>query len=327
MKKSWKVGVPITLVVLMASAVMFATTKKAAHDPGHKGHKRAMLRLENKDPNTWNVIRDRTFGTLIYEKEGSKFGYLFFGHGLQRKTAYSLIYYADKPDRFVNWGGNYPGALIASKKTDRWGTLTMAGCIELNMDLPCPPDTNYAEGAKIWLVPSDDYNATLTKMIAWNPTEYLFETELMTYDDTDKEILRLENKNPITWEVIQDSTFGILMYSPEAPKFEYHFLAQGLTPNASYSLIYYADGWPGNHPGALIAKGTTDSHGYLGMWGSTELNMDLPNPADANYPDGAKIWLVPSDLYNEASNSIIGWSPEAYLFEYELITYHDTDVL
>jgi hypothetical protein len=203
----------------------------------------------------------------------------------------------------------------------------MAGCIELNMDLPCPPDTNYAEGAKIWLVPSDDYNATLTKMIAWNPTEYLFETELMTYDDTDKEILRLENKNPITWEVIQDSTFGILMYSPEAPKFEYHFLAQGLTPNASYSLIYYADGWPGNHPGALIAKGTTDSHGYLGMWGSTELNMDLPNPADANYPDGAKIWLVPSDLYNEASNSIIGWSPEAYLFEYELITYHDTDVL
>lgn len=64
------------------------------------------------------------------------------------------------------------------------------------MNLPDLADANYPpgqdtvpdsgdEGAKIWLVLSSDYDAVNSKMIAWNPTEYLYEYDLMTYDDTD----------------------------------------------------------------------------------------------------------------------------------------------
>ena len=49
------------------------------------------------------------------------------------------------------------------------------------MDLPDSDDANYPDGAKIWLVLSDDYDGTNTKMTAWNPTEYLFENNLITF--------------------------------------------------------------------------------------------------------------------------------------------------
>lgn len=52
--------------------------------------------------------------------------------------------------------------------------------------------------------------------------------------------------------------------------------------------------------------------------------MDLPHSDDENYPDGAKIWLVPSSDYG--NTGVIGWNPAKYLFEHDLITYDDTDV-
>ena len=54
---------------------------------------------------------------------------------------------------------------------------------------------------------------------------------------------------------------------------------------------------------------------------------DLPTEADIN--DGAKIWLVASmdvecgDDVTQAQ--MVGWAPEEYLFEYDLITFDDTD--
>ena len=40
-------------------------------------------------------------------------------------------------------------------------------------------------GAKIWLVLSDDVDWTEQEMSGWSPTEYLFEYELINFDDTD----------------------------------------------------------------------------------------------------------------------------------------------
>jgi hypothetical protein len=49
-------------------------------------------------------------------------------------------------------------------------------------DYSVPPDYyNHAHGAKIWLVPSEDYDADAKNMTAWNPSAYLFETDLITY--------------------------------------------------------------------------------------------------------------------------------------------------
>ena len=51
-------------------------------------------------------------------------------------------------------------------------------------DLPIMSDENYP-GAKIWLVLSPDVDCMMQEMIGWNPAEYLFEYDLITFDDTD----------------------------------------------------------------------------------------------------------------------------------------------
>ena len=164
----------------------------------------AMLTLENKD-SEWQIIEDDISGELYYSTEGDVFCYEFRGY-VPENIEYSLIYYADKLDRFLpgNWGGDNPGALIGTG-TASGGTLTMSGSVELNMDLPHPSDANSyyynysdpgdphytgdgyatAYGAKIWLVPSVYYDATAKKVTSWQPTSFLFETDLISYDDTD----------------------------------------------------------------------------------------------------------------------------------------------
>jgi hypothetical protein len=103
---------------------------------------------------------------MTYNLAGPKFDFVFNGHKLQAGERYSLIYY---PDLWPGAGG----ALIASGTANKGGNINLSGSVDLGMDLT---------GAKIWLVTSSDYN---NKMIAWNPTEYLFENNLITYNDTD----------------------------------------------------------------------------------------------------------------------------------------------
>jgi len=137
----------------------------------------------------------------------------------------------------------------------------------------------------------------------------------------------LYEKDP-TWEIVEGGAWGKIQYNLAGPTFDFVFNGHGLTPNTEYSLIYYADPWAGNHPGALIASGTTNSEGDIHLMGSIELNMDLPHPDDANYPKGAaKIWLVLSNDYDATSKKIKTWNPTHWLFEYDPgITYDDTDI-
>jgi len=143
-------------------------------------------------------------------------------------------------------------------------------------------------------------------------------------------LLYLNEKNPSDWTIVEDGAAGILGYNLGGPTFDYVFVSSGLEPETEYSLIYYADPWAGNNPGALIATMTTDVNGNVSIsGGSVDLNTDLPNSADGNYLDGAKIWLVLSGDYNSGTAStgpMTGWQPTEYLFEHNLITYNDTDV-
>ena len=156
-----------------------------------------VLTLENKDSD-WSIMEDGTWGELSYKPSGSEFVFRFYAEGLEAYTEYSLIYYADFEDRFTYWGGNNPGALIATMTTDGSGNVCIPGSEELNMDLPDPSDANsyfhyysgapdfYAhdQGAKIWLVPSELYDDSAKKVTSWQPTRFLFETDLITYTYT-----------------------------------------------------------------------------------------------------------------------------------------------
>lgn len=137
--------------------------------------------------------------------------------------------------------------------------------------------------------------------------------------------ISLENKDTAgDWNIIDDDDiFGTLVYVTSGPTFDYTLTAQGLQPNTNYSLIYYADPWPGNNPGKFIGLHTTDSSGVINGAGSPNLNMDLPSSPDPN--PGAKIWLVPSSDYNGV-DALTDWNPANYLFEYNTITYNDTDI-
>jgi len=138
-------------------------------------------------------------------------------------------------------------------------------------------------------------------------------------------------KKDADWIAMWPGAFGILKYNLAGPEFKYLFNGHGLTPKTEYNLIYYADPWPGNFPGALIDSGMTNNGGNLHLKGSIDLEMDLPDPADANHPEydpepllaGAKIWLVLSSDYD--GDKMTAWNPYEYLFEYDRIFYDDTD--
>ena len=144
--------------------------------------------------------------------------------------------------------------------------------------------------------------------------------------------LHLENETIVQggpWLIISDGISGLLTWTGDANEFNYTLTAQGLAANTDYSLIYYADGWPGNNPGAFIGKHTTDGSGAINGGGNPNLGIDLPMPTDGNYAVGAKIWLVLSSDYNSGSPStgpMTAWNPSQYLFEGNVyIHYNDTN--
>jgi len=127
------------------------------------------LELENKD-GQWNLLTgDNTKGTLTFKSPYDTFDYHLTVQGLQASTDYSLIYYKDP------WPG--VGSMrIAQFTTDGSGSKTIDSSIDLNTDL---------HSAKIWVILSDDWDDTnKDRMDGWNPTKYLFEMNLINYEDS-----------------------------------------------------------------------------------------------------------------------------------------------
>lgn len=153
--------------------------------------------------------------------------------------------------------------------------------------------------------------------------------------------LILDNKD-IAWQRITDGKYGVFTYNSSGDTLDYTLAVTGLgaTPTA-YSLIYFADPYPGDKPGALIWSGTSTSTGRIDATSSIDLGMDLPTAPDSNMllshagapdfyntPTGAKIWLIPTAYYNATTKSVTAWNPtvtSSILFETDLIIYTDTN--
>lgn len=162
------------------------------------------LLLENKDyAGDWHVIDDQTYGVLSYNASGDEFNYRFTAQNLVLPDVqYALIYYADKQDRFDHWGGDTIGKVIGTFIASDGSIDSGIMSTDLNTDLPHPDDWNaiadpdYCDGhngfddydtctgAKIWLVPTSDLTGDDSLPLdAWNPGNYLFETDLIHYTD------------------------------------------------------------------------------------------------------------------------------------------------
>jgi len=135
----------------------------------------AHLYLHEKDPSDWSIVEGGAWGKMKYNLEGSTFDFVFNAHGLDAGVEYTLIYYPDP------WPGTGLKCL-GSAEANGGGNVHIGGSVDTG-DLPIAADTN--AGAKIWLVLSSDYDGS--EMTAWNPTEYLFEINLIEYNDTEVE--------------------------------------------------------------------------------------------------------------------------------------------
>ena len=130
-------------------------------------------------------------------------------------------------------------------------------------------------------------------------------------------------KDPDTWEIVEDGAWGKMRYSHEAADFSFNFNGHGLEPGMAYTLIYYPDPWPGS--GLIcLGDGIACIDGNIHIKNTVDTG-DLPLMNDENYPDGAKIWLVLTSDVDCVMQEMIGWNPVEYLFEYNLITFDDTD--
>lgn len=131
----------------------------------------ASVTLENKSgAPDWNIIEsDSINGVLTYQTKGPEFEYSFTGH-VASDGAYTLIY--------VGSSGDYPcnGSKVIGSGSSSGGVITLSGSPDLSTDIT---------DGKIWLVPSSTYNTSSNTMTGWDHANNLYETALISYDDTD----------------------------------------------------------------------------------------------------------------------------------------------
>jgi hypothetical protein len=162
-------------VVALGAVVVVAKPDNVPNGPAGKSNI-AHLYLFEKDPATWEIVENGSWGKMQYTLTGSEFDFVFNGHGLENGSEYTLLYYPDP------WPGNGLIRLGTGTACDEMD-VHITGSVDTG-DLPTADDEN--EGAKIWLVLSSDVDCVNQTMVGWNPTEYLFEYDLITFDDTDE---------------------------------------------------------------------------------------------------------------------------------------------
>jgi len=159
----------LVLIVLLIGALSIGVLAGKTGQAGKSNT--AHLYLHEKVPaDLWPIVEDGAWGKMKYNLSGSTFDFVFNGHDLKGEVGieYTLIYYPDP------WPGN--GLICLGTGTvDEFGDVHIMGSV----------DTGDLTDAKIWLVLSDDVDCDVAQIVGWNPTEYLFEYDLITFDDTD----------------------------------------------------------------------------------------------------------------------------------------------
>ena len=173
--------------------------------------------------------------------------------------------------------------------------------------------TCVAAGAKLWLVPTDDWDGSCFS--SWNPNDYLFETELIYEEPYEYTLLNLYEKDgDPDWNIVEDEAQGKMHHGAD----DFEFWGEGLSIGIQYTLIYYKDPWNGatTSVNQCLSDGTADGDGNIHLLGSYDFSL-IPESGDANA--GAKIWLVLSDDVDCPTGGLSAWNPTEYLFENNLI--------
>jgi polyhydroxybutyrate depolymerase len=174
MKRNFSVAIALFLITILGGTPVFSASldsRAADYD--------AELYLYEKNPSDGSVVPGGAWGKMSYGREGLSFEFVFSGYRLRPGVSYTLIYFPDP------WPGE--GLVcLATATVDAKGTVKMKGAAPIAR-MPAKYDANYASGAKIWLVLSNDIDRGKglpihrKQMRRWNPTEYLFEGQRVKF--------------------------------------------------------------------------------------------------------------------------------------------------
>jgi len=194
MKMEWKKSISYLIIALVVLG-LFGNISQACgpHEPAGESCV-SHLYLYEKDPATWDTISNGSWGKMKYRSSGEEFEFVFNGHNLTSGQNYTLIYYPDP------WPGE--GLICLGTGTaNEEGNVHIAESADTG-NLPNETDENFPDGAKIWLVLSSDVDCENSKMIGWNPAEYLFEHNLINFSKTSVEKCDKETKKVKT--IVED---------------------------------------------------------------------------------------------------------------------------
>ena len=142
-------------ILLVVSMIMLLTASAVLAGGGAKG-KAKQLYLYEKDSD-WSIVEGGAWGKMSYSENS----FVFNGHGLEANTGYTLV--------------RYEGTAWADIECLASGTSVGNANINLKGDIG-------SYGDKVWLVLTSDVyceKGEMGIMSAWNPTEYLFENNLI----------------------------------------------------------------------------------------------------------------------------------------------------
>ena len=148
------------------------------------------LYLFQKDSDEeWEIVDDPKWAKINFNNKQNKF--VLNAHGLEPEQSFTLICYLDP------WPGT-GSVWLGDGTTNEEGNLHIKGIIDID-DLHTiaeaklssdeykddPEAEVLADGQKIWLVPSADFDKDAEVMIGWNPDDILFEFDLLNQPPTD----------------------------------------------------------------------------------------------------------------------------------------------
>lgn len=210
MKMEWKKSISYLIIVLVVLG-LFGNLSQAC-GPNEPAGKSCVshLYLYEKDPATWDTISNGSWGKMKYRSSGEEFEFVFNGHNLTSGQNYTLIYYPDP----------WPGEGLICLGTDAANeeeNVHIAESVDTG-NLPNETDENFPDGAKIWLVLSSDVDCENSKMIGWNPAEYLFEHNLINFSKTSSEESSEKCNKGTTVEETEDDEDVQEMSEADKPK-------------------------------------------------------------------------------------------------------------
>ena len=163
------------LVTLIVPAVAMAKGPDGQSGKSNAGH----VYLYEKDTD-WAIVDGGAMGKFNYRLSGTgedtMVAGVFNGKGLDAGVEYALIYYPEP----ANWsGGGADVVCLGVGTANKAGNVHIAGKGTIGAPDEQPNADSPSDGDKIWLVLADDLNDDASMLEAWNPSEYLFENDLI----------------------------------------------------------------------------------------------------------------------------------------------------